>query len=152
MKTIFLTIFASLLFLVFAFYFSGTLIEWLLPGGAKEHYGASTVSGPFKTTILFSLAIALIPLFLLFTWRLAPITSLQKRMASIAIAITAVGLGIVLRQQMLRSYFSRSLTSIAGYDLNASFPLNKVHFEFYILGGLIIGCIVSALYLKDKKL
>ena len=151
MKTILLAILASLLLLATAFYFSGTLIEWLLPAAAGKHYEVSAGSGSFKTALFFSITIALTPLFLLFTWRMAPIVSIQKRMLGTGIAIMAVVLGIVVRQQMLRAFFSRSSSSINGYDLNASYPLDKVHFEYYILGGLIAGCIIAACLLKDKK-
>lgn len=152
--TIILTIFISIALFVVAFFSFGTIYESLLPRVNNGFYQASEFIGLFDTSLVPALVIGLIPLLIWTTWRLANITSNRQKILSISIVIICITLAVLVRREMIKFYFAglTGKTETINGKIYVSFPLNKVNFEFYMYGGLIIGCLISYLLFRQRKI
>ena len=148
--TIILTIIISILLFVLGFIIFGDIYEFILPKVDNGFYQVTELNGPFMSSLIFSITLGLTPVLLLLTWQLAPIILKSKKITSIVTVVVCMTLAILVRQQMIKSYFSR-LTTLSGEKLKVSYPMNQVNFEYYLLGGLCIGCIISYFLFKQKK-
>ncbi len=110
--------------------------------------------GNFKTSILFSLILFLIPFLLLFTWRLAPIASPTKRIASLLTILICITIGIFSRHEGVKSYFNRIAKNLVlrNHNMPVNYPLDPVNFVYRIFIGLCVGCIISYFLFRQKKL
>jgi len=63
-------------------------------------------SSILKTSILFSLSVALIPILIVLTWRLAHIISIIKKIASALMILIFIAIGIFARHQEVKIYFT----------------------------------------------
>jgi hypothetical protein len=109
--------------------------------------------GKMKTSILFSLVAALIPILALFTWLLAPVISSAKRFASAAIIIVFTVSAIVVRHEEVKTYFTRIAKNLVASNNNMTFkyPIDPVNFVYYMFAGLCIGCVVSYFLFKERR-
>lgn len=109
--------------------------------------------GPFYTKLLFSLVLGLTPVFIFLTWRLSPIVSRNRKLASVLTVVLFMILSIIVRQQILISYFTRLTKSFnsALDKVNVSYPVDHFNFEYYLFGGLIMGCLISLFLLRQKR-
>lgn len=94
---------------------------------------------------LFAFVFAAIPLLLFFTWELTPLYSLDKKTTSIFIVGICMVLATYLRYKILVSDFDDILQSHAGASLatTITYPFEEINYEYYLLGGLLMGCIIS---------
>lgn len=130
------------------------VFELILPKVEGGFYQVLEVNESFKTAILFSVPLGLTPVLIYLTWLYSPIISRQKRLSSILIVITCITLAIIVRHQMIRSYFTGLLnTSTSSIEkINVNYPMSEVHLEYYLFAGLSIGCIISYYLLRHKKI
>jgi len=150
--TLILTIITSIVLFTLTLTQFGKLFELLLPKIENLQYQTSEIGSQFRLVLFFSIVIGLTPILLYMTWRLARIEIKKRRIFSGLIVIVFMVLAIVLRQQLIKSTF-KSLTNLktqTGETIYNSFAIENLHFEFYLFGGLILGCIVSFFTLKDK--
>ena len=116
-------------------------------------YQVVEMKGPFGASILFSFILALIPFFILLTWRLASISAVNKQLLTIFIAVVCMALAVFARQVMIRSYL-KGLTKNLGDEvdkLHINYPVDQLYFEYCMFGGLCIGCVVSYFLFRQKK-
>jgi hypothetical protein len=115
-------------------------------------YQATDIGSQFKLAIFFSIVIGLTPILLYVTWRLGRIEKTKRRIYSGLIVVVFMAISVALRQYLIKSTFSRPTDLKAQTDgtIYSSFALENLNFESYLLGGLILGCVVSYLFLKDK--
>ena len=106
-----------------------------------------------KTSILFSLSLFLIPIFIVLTWRLAHITSLNKKIASALFILTLIVIGIFARHQEVKIYFTTVVRPVllTNGKTNVIYPIDPRNFVYYMLAGLIIGCILAFIFFKRRN-
>lgn len=150
--TLILTIITSIVLFILTLTQFGKLFEILLPKIENLQYQTSEMGSQFRLVLFFSIVIALTPILLFITWRIARIEIIKRRILSGIIVIVLMILAIVLRQQLIKSTF-KSLTNLktqTGETIYNSIAIENLHFEYYLLGGLILGCMVSFFVLKNK--
>ncbi len=147
-KSIILTSLFSLILFLSGVYFYGPFYDLVLPKVEGGYFTITSFSGQFKASIYFSLIVALIPIFIVQTWKIARLNSLTKKLLTILIVCTSIIISILIRRELLKIYFSQ-FTKIDHLTLN--YPLEEVHFEYYILAGLLVGCIISYLLFRKRK-
>lgn len=129
------------------------LFDFILPKVDRGFYQTTSLSGPFKTMLLFSLVFGLMPIIIFLTWRYSPIFSGKKKLVSVFMVVVCMTLAIIARQQTLKLYFAeqtKNVTSTADIPI-VNYPIDQVNFEYYLLGGLCVGCIASYVVLREKK-
>ncbi|MFT3705775.1 MAG: hypothetical protein QM802_25625 [Agriterribacter sp.] len=143
----------SVAFFILGLYLMGDLYYYALPKPEGAKYQATEIGGTFGRTLLLSLLLGILPIAIFLLWRYAPIPSGKKRMMSIGIIAGCMLLAIIIRRMMLLFYFKEMLDHQpgTGIQLTANYPLSQVNFEYYLLGGLCVGYILSAIFFRDKK-
>ena len=123
-----------------------------LPKVEGGFYPSVKYGDDFIGTLIFSLTIGLTPLIIFQTWRHSPVVPPQKKMTSVLIILLCMILALLLRQQILKSYFrAQTKTFTSAVDqIKVSYPVEQLNFEYYIIGGLIAGCFLSYLLLRKK--
>ena len=150
--TLVLTILTSLVLFILTFTQFGKLLEFLMPRIENLQYQTTDIGSQFKLAIFFSIVIGLTPILLYLTWRLGRIENTKRRTYSGLIVVVFMAISVALRQYLIKSTFSglTYLKTQTDETIYSSFALENLNFENYLLGGLILGCIVSYLFLKDK--
>ena len=150
--TLVLTILTSLVLFILTFTQFGKLLEFLMPRIENLHYQTADIGSQFKLAIFFSIVIGLTPILLYLTWRLGRIENAKRRTYSGLIVVVFMAISVALRHFLIKSTFSglTYLKTQTDEAIYSSFALENLNFENYLLGGLILGCIVSYLFLKDK--
>jgi hypothetical protein len=103
------------------------------------------------SSFLFSLTLFLIPILTFATWRLAPIISRNKKIASGLIILIFITLGIWMRHQEVKAFYTYLLKNhlilIGNKPVIQS--VDPVRFVYHMFAGLCVGCIVSFLLLRQ---
>ena len=153
------TIYTSTLLFSIAFFILGQILfvklfEFFEPKVDGVLFQIIERGGILKTSLLFSLILALIPALILLTWRLARIISLNKKIASVLIILIFVVTAIFMKHQEVKTYFIRVVKPILSPNdkMNVTYPIDPVNFVYYIFSGLCIGCIVSYFLFWVKKI
>ena len=150
--TLILTIVTSIVLFILTLTIFGDFFELLIPKIENLQYQTTEISSQFRLALYFSIAIGLVPIFLYLTWRLARIKTTKRKVFSGIIVIVFMFISIIFRQQLIKSTF-KGLTNLktqTGETIYNSIAIENLHFEYYLLGGLILGCIVSFVTLKDN--
>jgi hypothetical protein len=110
-------------------------------------------SAAVKTSVLFSSTLALIPVLMVLTWRLAHIIELNKKIASALVILIFIVTGIFARHQEVKIYFTTVVKPavLTNGRTSMTYPIDPVNFVYYIFSGLCIGCIVSYILFKKKR-
>jgi hypothetical protein len=140
-----LTLLISMTVFVATFYAFDTVYELILPDIQHVSYQTTDFASQIKTSLVFSLVLGIAPILLLVTWRFSPIVSTSKRWTSILITTSGMALVVVVRQQLIRLGLHNSFEGTA-----ISYPVDQLNFEYYILAGLLIGCVCSGFLLRQK--
>ena len=150
--TLVLTILTSLVLFILTFTQFAKLFQFLMPRIENLQYQTTDIRSPFKLEIFFSIVIGLTPILLYLTWRLGRIEKTKRRIFSGLIVIGFIAISVALRHYLIKSSISglTNLKTQTGETIYRSFAIEDLNFENYLLGGLILGCMVSYLFLKDK--
>lgn len=148
-----LVLILSLTLFVVGFYSFGAIYESLLPRVDNGFYQVTNFIGLFDTSLIPALVIGLTPVFIWKTGTMAHITSRTQTIYTILIVIICMTTAVLLRREMIKLYFARLIntTDLTNNNSNLGFPLNKVNFEYYMFSGLIVGCLLSYLLLRQRK-
>ena len=151
-RTLVLTILTSLVLFILTFTQFGKLLEFLMPRIENLQYQTTDIRSQFKLAIFFSIVIGLTPILLYLTWLLGRIEKTKRRTYSGLIIIGFMTISVALRQYLIKLSFNEmtNLKAQTGETIYGSFDIENLNFENYLFGGLILGCIVSYLFLKDK--
>lgn len=152
--TIILTILFSITLFISGLLTFERFFETILPKVDGGFYQVTEIGGEFKTMLLFSSVFALTPFLILLTWRYSPIVSVSKKLASVLTIVVCMTLAIILRQQIIKSYFTgltKNFNSTVD-KINVNYPVDQVNFEYYLFGGLIVGCLISCFFLRQKRI
>ncbi|MES2850521.1 MAG: hypothetical protein V4685_15785 [Bacteroidota bacterium] len=100
---------------------------------------------------MFAFVFALVPLLLFITWQLIPLQSTDKKTASAFVVLICMALTTYIRYKMLVADFNEMLQSQTNkYSTGITFSFQDLNYEFYLLGGLLVGCIISYLLFHNK--
>ena len=142
---------STLLFLAgrFAYTYFFQIAEPNIDGVSFE---VTSGNGVINTSLLFSGTLLLIPILIYILWRLAPIKSSRRRIVSILIVLLFISIGIFIRHQEVKTYFTRVVRPalLTKGKTQIVYPIDPVNFVYYILGGLFLGLIASWLLLKQS--
>jgi hypothetical protein len=130
----------------------GFIFHLLLPKIENLHYQNTEMGEQFKLSFLISLVIGLLPILLHLTWRLTSIATLKSKTISGLIVIAMMTLAVIFRQQLIKSTFDglTNLKKPSGETIYNAFPIENLNFEYYLLGGLILGCVMTYFMFKGK--
>lgn len=150
--TLVLTILTSLVLFILTFTQFGKLFDFLIPRIENLQYETTNMTSHFKIAIFLSIIIGLTPILLYLTWRLGRIEKTKSRIYSGLIVIGFMAVSVVARQNLIRLslYGLTNLKTQTGETTYCSFAIENLNFENYLLGGLVLGCIVSYLFLKKQ--
>lgn len=154
MTKIILTILFSLLLIVLGQYLFNDFYALITPNVDGVTYTVTNFNSQFFSSLIFSLALGIIPIALLFTWKFLKVSTVNK-MLSAFIVLTCMALAVFIRQQVIKSYLKALAKSFAGASNNSvvSYPIDKANFEYYLLIGLFSGCLISFfIFPKREKL
>jgi len=151
--TLVLTIITSIVLFILTFSQFGKLFELILPKIENIQFYSSEMDSQFKLGLFFSIVIGLSPILLYLTWRLARIEITKRRMYSGLIVVVFMIISIVLRKQFIKLTFKgqSNMATQTGETIYNSFAIENLNFEYYLLFGLILGCIVSFIFLRNKE-
>ncbi|MEP6746649.1 MAG: hypothetical protein ABJB86_02925 [Bacteroidota bacterium] len=106
------------------------------------------------TAFLFSPTLGLIPILTFITWQLSGIDLLYRKIFSISIIILTIAAALFTRRQEVKIFFNsvvRPLLLTNG-KTHAVYPIDPRNFVYYLFGGLLSGCILSFLILRQKNI
>lgn len=145
---------SSLLLLFLGMVFTGDLFGLLLPKVHQATYQANGVGGGFWFFFFLSFIVALIPLLLFITWRVTPIAKTSQKFVSIGLVLAFGFIAVMLRRLIiileLKNLVARN--NINGVQYSGSFLFEKLYFEYYLLAGIVAGCILSYIIYRNKIL
>jgi len=148
-----LTLPLSVIFFMSGLLIYGPFFKFCEPGIEGISFQITDTGKVFQTSILFSLVLALIPVLIWLTWRLGGIVSAGKKAASLFTVLAFAFLAILARRLAVKTYFNKVVKPAIGANENnrVIYPINPVNFVYFILAGLIVGCVVSYLLFRKKK-
>ena len=117
-------------------------LNYIIPNNGNAQIVSTRLSSQFFDSIYFGLSLAIIPIFIMLSWKFAT----NKVMPSILIILFST-IGFFLRFTMLKFLIIASNDS----DLKANLFLEEINFSIYILFGGLIGLILSILIFKKPK-
>jgi hypothetical protein len=106
-----------------------------------------------KTSVLFSLLLFLVPIFIIMIWRLAPIISLNRKIASALFILIFITIGIFARHQEVKIYFTTVVRPalLTNGKTGIVYPIDPVNFVYYMFAGLLVGCILAFIFFRQRK-
>ncbi|MBO9621098.1 MAG: hypothetical protein J7539_18945 [Niabella sp.] len=106
-----------------------------------------------KTATLFSLVLAFIPVLAVLTWRLGRIKTLRRQIISGVLILFFMTLGAFARHQEVKMFFTKVVRPAVLVNGTTSiiYPIDPVNFVYYILGGLVAGCVLSFVLFRERK-
>ena len=130
------------------------LFEFFEPNIDGIRFQVTEMNKKMKTSILFSLTLVFIPVLTILTWRLAPIISRTKKIASALSILVFIIAAIFLRHQEVKTFFIRVVKPIVlvNNKTNVTYPIDPANFVYYILAGLCVGCLVSYFLFRQNKI
>ena len=156
-KQILLGIFLSIVFFVVAFITAKYFFGWILFSSKDVIFISSTLTDAFRQTFFYSLVVGLIPITIILLWQVTPVVSVKARLISCLVIIAFIFLAGFLRYQWVKVLAYRFRETVKETyvskeaDIQAIFPISRVHMEIYILAGLLIGTVVVFFIFRNKK-
>lgn len=147
--TIIMLLSACTIFFFMGFLFYPTFYQFVLPAVDGIQYRMNLAEMGDRQDI-FGLVMASIPLLLFLTWRLIPLYTIDKKNLSVLVTIICMTLAVYMRYKMLENEFAGMVESASNRLYAISVPFEQLQFEWYLLGGLISGCIVTYLAFHNK--
>ncbi len=152
-KTFMLAAILSILLFFAGLFLYGAIVKLLLPDEDRVFYQEMGAKGVLATSFLFSLLLALMPIFIVCTWGLCKASNQSDRFSIASIVIVFTFLAVFVRQHLLTAYLKKLSfsTEMSPDDLTISYPLYRLNFEWYMFAGLCAGCIIACILYRRKK-
>ena len=108
--------------------------------------------GKLPTSLLFSFVLSLMPLVILLAWRFGSILSPSRRIYFIIITLALTAAAIFVRHKEVKIYFDKVVRPVllSQNRLPMQYPINPVNFVYYMIGGFLIGAIISFFLFRQK--
>ncbi len=141
LKSSILYFLSSVLLFLFSFVMFEHFYMLFLPRIKEIQYVNYSLNGSFINTLIFSLLIGLLPIFLLVIWKKAPIESVKQRIKSIFIFTVLILSFIVITHFLYKFYLMSLVEKLDGIvntlDINSNI-LNKSILLAEILSSILI--------------
>src|SRR6478736_3054336 len=123
--------------------FFESFFDMMLPKVDNAFYEADIF--PFRTVWLFSIAMASSALLLFLVWKIAGIQKINYKITSVLIVLLFALLGIIIRHYIIKGILGKLVKekSVLEMQFTASFPVSRLYFEWYLLAGIVMGCVIS---------
>ena len=107
----------------------------------------------WKTSWLFAVLLAFVPLALLALWRLGNIVSTRKRLLSAIVMLLLMAAAIYLRHTQVRNYFNRVVVPFFQKkgQTDVVYPIDPVNFVYYMSIGLLAGLVICWLVFRSRR-
>ena len=105
------------------------------------------------TAFFFSAGLALIPVLVVATWRISRITLLHRKILSVLFVVSSIAAALFARHQQVKIFFNHVVRPLllASDKKPVLYPIDPRNFSYYLIGGLLAGCCLSYLFLRQKK-
>ena len=141
LKSSILYFLSSVLLFLFSFVMFEHFYMLFLPRIKEIQYVNYSLNGSFINTLIFSLLISLLPIFLLVIWKKAPIENVKQRIKSIFIFTVLILSFIVITYFLYKFYLMSLVEKLDGIvntlDINSNI-LNKSILLAEILSSILI--------------
>ncbi len=141
LKSSILYFLSSVLLFLFSFVMFEHFYMLFLPRIKEIQYVNYSLNGSFINTLIFSLLISLLPIFLLVIWKKAPIENVKQRIKSIFIFTVLILSFIVITHFLYKFYLMSLVEKLDGIvntlDINSNI-LNKSILLAEILSSILI--------------
>ena len=123
-----------------------------MPEVENTQYQTTKLGSQFKIRLINSIINGLIPMFLYLTWKFGRIEQKSRRILSGLIITPFIAIAILIRQQLIKSSIVTlaNLKSETGENIYNVINMENLNFEYYLLGGVVIGCVVSYFSLRNN--
>jgi len=140
-----------ILFIISYFGFS-KISDLLLPKVENVDFYTTNLRDSFLQNLYYSLIIGITPIFIYGTWVISKIKNVTNRYLSIILVFMTMLTFILLRMEVLKLKFKNLpiLESETGEIITHTFNIKNLNYEYFLLIGLISGCILCYLIFKSK--
>jgi hypothetical protein len=160
MRRTILTIISSIILLIIGFYTWNSLFTLLLPKIGEVKYLSDSFTWGFRSSLIFGLSLAIIPILLSLVWKLTPVKNTQSKLLSSGIVLFVMAASLFSRREMIKFRAKNLMPEMGSFysdhgeliqkPILVGIPLDSLNFEYYALIGVMVGCIVSFLMLRKK--
>jgi hypothetical protein len=147
-NTLLFTLLLPISFFILGLMVYETFLDLILPKSAHSAFSTGGIGTRMIQQIYFSIALALIPIFLYITWRISPIITTPQKIKSLILVSICLVVSVILLRQIISSNLN---TIHLPTGVTNVLPIENLHFHLYLFGGLLVGCLLSFLLFKQKK-
>lgn len=150
-EIILLILTSVILFIVTLSQFSA-ISNLLIPKIENLNFYSSNLNEQFKSSLYFSIIVAIAPILVYFTWKLAKIRVMKHKIISILIVIIFMIISILSRLQILKIKFNDlpNITTEADQVIKNAISIKSLNYEYYLLIGLLLGCLTVYIIFRNK--
>jgi hypothetical protein len=159
--TIFIAIILSISLFIVGYLTTDSVYELLLPVVGEVSYYETSIVRPFWSSVSFAVILALIPIFLIAIWKVAPVITPAKRALTVAIVVACLALSVFARREMIKSR-ATTLQRFAGGEYTdqgklqpaiylMGIPADTLRFELFAFAGLLAGSIIAIFSLRETN-
>jgi hypothetical protein len=143
----------SITLFITSFFWFPKISNLLIPKIENLNFYSINLNEQFKLNLYFSAIIGITPIFLYFTWKLAKISNKGQKVLSFIFVFIFMGITIFTRQQILKYKFKNlpNLRTETDEIITNTFHIKNLNYEYYLLIGLLLGCVTSYLIFKNKE-
>jgi len=142
-NTIIIIIFTCMVFFFLGWFAFAKFYQLVLPGADSVTYQMD-FEKLWDMKMLFGFAFAMVPLCLFLTWEWVPIEYADKKLSTAFVVVICMAVAVYLRRRGLVSYFDELQQSNQSIS-PVAFPFEQLYFEYYLMAGLAVGCLLSYL-------
>lgn len=138
-----------------------SFLNAVLPAGNGITYIDTSLNTSFLNSLVFCVALLLIPFAAVLVWKFAPIFSDQRKFFTVCIIVLSMVVSVFIRREVIKPQIRKMESStMSDYSDPANpvqenfmggFPVNDLKFEYFLLVGLVAGSAISLFVLKEKE-
>jgi len=151
---IILTITLSVILYNLGRHFYKDFVDLFTPTIEGAAFSVQDISFFSRNANAISLVLAFIPVACFIIWKFTPVVSAQGRILCLVLIVACMLIGVVGRGQFLKSQVHK-VVAPEGINIYLTHPipvaLELLQWEHYLLGGLLIGSVISYFAFRSRK-
>ena len=148
-KSIIIGIASSVVLFFIGYMTFSSFFAWSLPVHRDAPYISTAINFHFTHSLVFGIALSLIPMAIVLTWKFADIFSAEKKLYSSLLIIAITILAALIRYRMIRVMVQKKAES--GHPYEYGIPPGKVNIEIYMIIGLMTGMMITCFLFYRRK-
>lgn len=150
--TLIFALLTSLLIYILVFTQFLTIFTWILPKPEILNFDHFSIKALMRLAIYCAVILASTPILIVYTWKLGAITSLKNRLFSSLIVLGLMIASVIIRKISIENSLAKFLNAQEHVEDSVSkyYYLENLNFEYYLLGGLILGCFLGYMIFRKK--